>query len=324
MNSSRRKMILAAAGVPLLHGFNAAAQNYPDKPTKMIVAFLPGNGTDIIARLISQKMERKLGQSVYVENRAGAGGTIGTTVLARSEPDGYSLTLATNATLITSPLLLERPPYDANQDFTPIGGIARTPLVIYTSSREGSPKTFEELVARTKQGGSSFASAGVGTIGHLTSEVVVKRLGLPCVHIPYKGAPPALTDVSRGEVLFGTETPAATRVFVYVGSIRPLAVTGATRLSTMPNVPTLAELGLKDVDLNVWWAVMAPRNLPSSVAQRLEETVASLASDAELLQRMKQLELEPMFLGKEKLGAFIQTEYPFWRDFLSKSNIKLS
>jgi len=324
MNDLRRKMLLASAALPMLRGMTASAATYPEKAIRMVVAFLPGNGTDIIARVISQKLEGKLGQSVYVDNRPGAGGTIGTTNMARSEPDGYVLALATNATLITSPLLLDKAPYQATQDFTPIAGIARTPLVVVAATKENSPKSFEEMVAKARAGNSSFASSGVGTIGHLTSEVVVKRLNLQSVHIPYKGSPPELTDVARGEILFATDTAAACLPFINGGQLRPLAVSGASRLPSLPKVPTLAEVGVKAVDLSVWWAVMAPRNLPDAVAQRLEEAVTGLASDADLRQKMAQLELEPMFMGREKLGAFIQTEYPFWRDFLSKTDIKLT
>jgi tripartite-type tricarboxylate transporter receptor subunit TctC len=301
----------------------AEAQTYPTQPIKLIVAFAPGTGSDILARILAVRLSDQLGVPVTVENRAGAGGIVGTQSLVKSAPDGYTLTLATNATLITSPLLTATPPYRADKDFTPLGGVGRTPMVVVTSLGPDAPKTFQELVTRAHDKRTSFSSAGVGTIGHLTSEVLVKKTDMASNHVPYKGSGQSLTDVVRGEILFSTDTPPAVLSLVKGGKLRALAVTGEKRLQVLPDTPTLQESGLPGISLGVWWALMAPAGLPPAIAERLSSELAKVVAQPEMRKKMQELELEPMPLNGIELSNFIKTEFPFWQQFLSKSGIRI-
>lgn len=305
------------------HGQNGPSANYPTQPIKLVVAFTPGTGTDILARLVAVRLGEQLGVPVTVENRAGAGGILGTQTVVRAAPDGYTLTLATNATLITSPLLTHVPPYRADKDFTPLGGVARTPLVVVTANTPDAPKTFQELVVRAREKSSSFSSAGVGTIGHLTSEVLVKKTDMQSNHIPYKGSGQSLTDVARGEILFSSDTPPAVLALVKGGKLRALAVTGERRLQVLPDTPTLQETGLPGVRLVVWWSLMGPAGLPPAVTERLSQELAKVVAQPDMRKKMQELELEPMPLGSAELSNFIHSEFPFWQQFLSKSGIRL-
>ena len=319
------KIIAVHIGLSVALAFPGAllAQAYPSQPIKLIVAFTSGTGSDILGRILAARLGEQLGVPVTVENRAGAGGVVGTQALVKSPADGYTLTLATNATLITSPLLSSKPPYRADKDFTPLGGVARTPMVVVTSVTPEAPKTFQELVARAANKGTSFSSAGVGTIGHLTSEVLVKKTDMASNHIPYKGSGQSLIDVARGEILFSTDTPPAVLSLVKSGKLRALAVTGEKRLQVLPDTPTLQESGLPGVNLGVWWSLMAPAGLNTAIAERLSAELAKAVAGADMRKKMQELELEPMPLSAAELSGFIQSEYPFWQQFLSTSGIRL-
>ena len=308
-----------------LLGFSAvaSAQTYPSAPIKLVVAFAPGTGSDILGRILAVKLSEQLGVPIAVENRAGAGGTIGTQSVVKAAPDGYTLTLGTNATLITSPLLSSTQPYRVDKDLLPIGGVARTPMVVVTSMQADAPKSLQELVTRGRDKASSFSSAGVGTIGHLTSEVLVKKLNLASNHVPYKGSGQSLTDVARSEILFSTDTPPAVLSLIRGGKLRPLVVTGEKRLQVLPDVPTLQESGLPGVNLGVWWALMAPVGTPGPVIERLGAELAKVVAQPDMRKKMQEMELEPMPLTATELTGFIRSEYPFWQQFLSKSGIRL-
>ena len=319
--SKQRLLVLGALLLGLCSGLSA--QTYPAGPIKLVVAFAPGTGSDILGRILAGKLADQLGVAVSVENRAGAGGIIGTQSVVKAPPDGYTLTLGTNATLITSPLLSNSNSYRVDKDLLPIGGVARTPMVVVTSVQADAPKNLQELMARGKEKTSSFSSAGVGTIGHLTSEVLVKKLSLESNHVPYKGSGQSLTDVARGEILFSTDTPPAVLPLIRGGKLRPLVVTGEKRLQVLPDVPTLQESGLPGINLGVWWALMAPVGTPSPVIERLGAELAKVVAQPDMRKKMQEMELEPMPLTATELAGFIRSEYPFWQQFLSKSGIRL-
>ena len=320
-----RKSLYAIAALLALAPALASAQTYPSRPIKLIVPFTAGTGSDILGRFLAHKLGEQLGQSIVVDNRGGAGGLTGSDAVAKSAADGYTLGIATNATLITSPLLHPNPPYSTERDFVAIGGVARTPLVMVTAASANSPRTVAEAMAKAASGNENYSSAGAGTIGHLTAEVIVSKLGLKVRHIPYKGSGQSLTDVARGEILFATDTAVAVLPLVKGGKLRALAVTGEKRLASLPEVPTLKEAGVAvpDVKLYVWWGLVAPTGTPAPVVQRLSAALAKVLADPDSVARMQQMELETFSLSAEQLEGFIRAEYPFWKQFLRQANIRI-
>ena len=248
--------------------FPVAAQ-FPDKPVKIVVAFAPGTGSDVLARLVANGMGPFLGGSVIVDNRPGGGGIVGTESVARSPADGYTLTLGTTSTLVTNPALNPDVKYSVDRDFAPVAGLGKAWYVIVTANTPETPKTFQELVTRLKAQPNSFASAGQGTITHLASEMFLHRMGIKdAQHIPYKGSSQALTDVTGGQVLFASDTVAAALPLIRGGKLRPLAVTAPERLATLPDVPTTKELGYADLRAHAWLVLMAPAGTPAPVPTR--------------------------------------------------------
>ena len=301
----------------------AAAQGYPSKPVKLVVGFGPGTGSDILGRLLGTRLSEALGQAVVVENRPGAGGIIGSDSVAKAAPDGYTLLLGTNAMLITSPLLAKVPPYHIEKDFLPVAGVARTAFALVTGTTPESPRTLAELVSKAKAGNANYASAGQGTIGHLASEVAVRAMSVNATHIPYKGSGQSLTDVARGEVLFATDTLAAALPHVRAGRLRAIAVTGESRVQSLPDTPTFGESGVNGVRVYAWWGIFAPAGTPQEPVRRVEQAVAAVMADADTRKRLAGMEIEPNPMSSARLAEFIKGEYPFWQRFLAESGIRL-
>lgn len=326
MRSTTMKTVLGGllAAAMLAAAPAALAQGYPARPVKLVIGFGPGTGSDILGRLLGVKMAEALGQSVVVENKPGAGGIIGSDSVAKSAPDGYTVLLGTNAMLITSPLLATNPPYEVTRDFAPVGGVARTSMVMVTGMTPTSPKTLADIIAMAKSGKQNFASAGAGTIGHLTTEVVVKKMGLQVTHIAYKGSGQSLNDVARGEVLFASDTPVAALPLIRSGRLRAVAVTGETRFPSLPDTPTFIEAGVPDVKLYAWWGLFVPTGTPAAVVKKLDETLAKVVADPDTRKRMAGMEMEPFSMPSDKLATFVKTEFPFWQQFLAQAGIKLN
>jgi tripartite-type tricarboxylate transporter receptor subunit TctC len=301
----------------------ASAQGYPSKPVKLIIGFGPGTGSDILGRFLGTQLSEALGQAVVVENRAGAGGIIGSDSVAKAAPDGYTLLLGTNAMLITSPLLAKVPPYHIEKDFVPVAGVARTAFAMVTGTTPESPKTLPELIAKAKSGNANYASAGQGTIGHLASEIAVRAMGVKATHIPYKGSGQSLTDVARGEVLFATDTLAAALPHVRAGRLRAVAVTGESRIASLADTPTFTESGVKGVNVYAWWGIFAPAGTPQEPVRRLEQAIAAVMADADMRKRLAGMEIEPHPMTSARLAEFIKSEFPFWQRFLAESGIRL-
>jgi len=322
---NRRVKVLAGAALStmLLIGGNALAQAYPTKPIKIMVGFGAGTGSDLLARVLATKLSDQLGQSVIVENRPGAGGMVGSDAVAKAPADGYTLLLGTNASLIISPLLHANPPFQVTTDFTPLGSVARTAMVLVTSSASPAPKTLGELSAKIRGGNTSYASTGAGTIGHLSSELMLKNLNTKSTHIPYKGSSQSLTDVIRGEALFAIDTPTAAQALIAGGKLRALAVTGERRVPLLPDTPTFAESGVPYVVVYAWWGLMAPAGTPQPVAQKLIDALGKVLADADIRTRLQSMGLELFTQPTERFASFVKSEYPFWKNFLLQANIKI-
>ena len=301
-----------------------ADPTFPNRPINLVVAFGPGTGSDTIARILSEKMREILGTPVTVENRLGGGGVIGTEYVARAKPDGYTLTMGTTSSLGTTPVLNPNAKYDVKKDFAFISGLAKSDYVIITSTRPGSPQTLGELLARLKKEPSSFASAGVGTITHLATEMLLHKASLSATHIPYKGSGQVIIDVAAGQVLFATDSPSAALPLIKSGKLRALAVTGPTRLGALPDVPTVAESGFPGFQVLAWWCLAAPAGTPEAVIKKLSDAAQKAVASPEITDRLRKMEIEPMLMNAAELTAFIDKDIPAWTNFIRSSGIKIA
>ncbi len=319
---SMRHTILAAL-TALALGAPAFAQDYPNRPVKLVVPFGPGTTTDIIARVFAEALARPLGQAVVVENKAGAGGNIGADLVAKAPADGYTIVMGTVGTHAINPGLYRRMPYDAQKDFAPIGFAGYTPTLLVVGAN--SPlKTLQDLrSAAAKSPGVSFASAGNGTSGHLAGELVKARLGGEMVHVPYKEGGLALNDVMAGQVHFMFYHPAAVMPHVKAGKLRALGVSSAKRTAAAPEVPTLAEQGAGDFDLVAWFMLYAPASTPAPVLAKLRDAVNQAVTHPEVKAKLAAQGLEVPVLKPEELAAFGRSEIAKWSELVKRSGAQV-
>ena len=280
-------LIAAAAGLALASSAALAQAEYPNKPIKLIVGFAPGGSTDIVGRIVAQRLGERLGQNVIVDNRAGAGGTIGADITAKAPPDGYTLTLGTTSTHAIAAGAYSKLPYDPVTDFTQISLVAITPYLLVVNPQVKA-NTLAEFVALAKSqpGKLNYASAGNGTATHLAMEMLKDAAGIDLVHIPYKGNAPADLAIISGEVqaVFGS-MPALLQN-TKAGKVRPLAVGTAARSPALPEVPTVAEQGYAGFEAALWLGIMGPANMPRPIVERLHREIAAIVATPEFKAAM--------------------------------------
>ncbi len=305
-------------------GFGSAhAQTFPSRPITLVIPFTPGGSTTIVGRGVADKMSELLGEKIIVDNRPGAGGTIGTRAVAKSDPDGYTLLLGYTGTLAIGPSLYKNVGYDPRRDFAPIGLIGNAPnsLVVNPSF---AAKTVAELIAYAKAnpGKVNFGSAGAGTASHITGEYFARAAGITLVHIPYKGTGPALTDLLGGHIPMAFAPIPASHSNVAAGKLRALAVTSATRSSLLPEVPTIAESGLSGFDASLYYGLAAPAGTPRPIIDRLNKALRdALASD----EVRKQLALDGTEITPgtpEDYAAFIDKDEKKWAGLVKASGVE--
>ena len=307
-----------------LCGTATAQDKWPSKPITYVVPFPAGGTTDILARLISQKLGPALGTTVIVENRAGAGGNIGSDFVAKAAPDGYTILGGTISSHAINVSLYPKLPYDPVKSFAPVALIGTNANVLVVGA--ASPyKTVQELTAaaKAKPGSISFASAGNGTSQHLSGELYKGIAGLDMVHVPYKGSAPAMQDVIGGQVPMLFDTSVVAGPFIESGKVRALAVTSAKRTPQLPNVPTMAESGIAGYDLQSWRAIFAPAGTPAPILQRLQTEVVKIIKSAEIQERLGKLGMEPSALTAEQFAAFQVAEIAKWAKVVKAGNIKI-
>jgi tripartite-type tricarboxylate transporter receptor subunit TctC len=313
-----------AAALALTGAFDAVhAQTYPNRAITLVIPFAPGGSTTIVGRVIADKMSERLGEKVVVDNRPGAGGTVGTKAVAKSEPDGYTLVLGYTGTLAIGPALYKNAGYDPRKDFAPIGLIGNAPnsLVVHPSF---PAKTIAELIAYAKAnpGKVNFGSAGAGTVSHITGEYFAASAGIKLVHIPYKGTGPALTDLLGGHIPMAFAPIPASHPNVSAGLLRALAVTSTTRSSLLPDVPTIAESVLPGFDASLYYGLAAPAGTPRPVIDRLnKELRAALASD-EVKKQLTQDGTEITPGTPEDYAAFIDKDEKKWSQLVKASGVE--
>ena len=307
---------------PLAHGQTVqTAAEYPSKPIKIVVGFAPGGGSDFIARIVAQRLTAKLGQTVYVENRPGAGGNLGAEIALRSAGDGYTLFLA--ATSYTVNANLYKLPFDAVKDITAVARLASGPFVIATNPGT-QIKTLKELVERAKSepGKLTYASSGSGSITHIATEYFLSVAGVEALHIPYKGTSPALTDTISGTVQFMFGTVASTVPHVKSGKLHAVAVSSAQRASSLPDVPTFIENGLPDFDINSWVGLLAPAKTPKSIVDKLNTELNAVLNDPAVRERLNGLGITASPGSAEKFGQDMQRDLLRYGAVVKAANIK--
>ena len=308
---------------PLAHSQAAqTAAEYPSKPIKIVVGFAPGGGSDFIARIVAQRLTAKLGQTVYVENRPGAGGNLGAEIALRSAGDGYTLFLA--ATSYTVNANLYKLPFDAVKDITAVARLASGPFVIATNPGT-QIKTLKELVERAKSepGKLTYASSGSGSITHIATEYFLSVAGVEALHIPYKGTSPALTDTISGTVQFMFGTVASTVPHVKSGKLQGLAVTTKDRLGALPDLPTVIESGYPGFDVAVWHGLIGPKGIPKDIVDKLNKAILEALSDPATAEQLATDGLTPAKDSPEAFGQLIEDEVKRWGALVKARGITL-
>ncbi len=316
MTTLQRRTLLASAAASLATASPFAWAAYPDKAIKILVPWAPGGSTDAIGRALAQRLSETLGQSVIVDNKAGAAGQIGTDALAKSAPDGYTLGIVELPHAI-APAVVAKLPYDLLRDFSPITLIGTSPLILFTGVGDNSKdlKTFLKSAATTKGGPPALAHSGSGTISHLVGEMFGQRTKIKFNLVPYRGSAPALIDVAAGTAAGHFATLASGAALLSAGKIRALAVTSNSRFSVpaLRDVPTFAELGIKDLVLNQWWAFVAPITTPIDVLDKLRlDTIGAMAS-AGVQARMLTLGVDLKGTSRDELRSFMRSESQRWQ-----------
>jgi len=301
----------------------AHAQAYPAKPVRMIVAYPPGGGTDIVGRMVAQKLGESLGQSVVVENRGGASGNIGTELAAHAAPDGYTILMGNVAPNAINVSLFKNLPFDPVADFAPVSLIASTPniLVVHPST---PVRTVGGLIAlaKAKPGTLNFASAGVGSSSHLAGELFRILAGADIVHVPYTGAGPAMVDVLSGQVQLYFATMPAAMPHVKSGKLVAVAVTSTRRSRALPDLATIAESGVPGYEASTWYGALAPAHTPPAVIARLHAEIVKILADAAMRDRLADQGFEPVGSSPGEFGAYIKSEIAKWGKTIRDAGIR--
>jgi tripartite-type tricarboxylate transporter receptor subunit TctC len=318
-------ILCAALAAPV----SAQAQNpssYPDRPIRLVVAFPPGGATDTLTRQITQELGEALGQSVVIENKPGAGGYVAWNHVATSDPDGYTLLMAENAIGISQALYKKSSSsFDPVTQYDAIATVATSPLVLAVANNVKA-NTVAELIAysRTVPQKMNYASAGIGSVSHLTFEVIKAGTGMEAVHVPYKGGGPAMNDVIAGHVAINMASIQVAKGLVEGGKIKGLAVTSTDRSPVLPNVPTLKEAGIKtaDVDLRFWFGIFGPKGIPDAVRAKLDQAVSTTLSNPRVRERLAKLDIEPAYAPGSDLKMKLENEIANWTKFIDAHGIK--
>jgi len=313
-----------AALLALAASAPAIAQTWPERPIRIVVGFAPGGFTDVLARVVGQKLTERLGQAVIVENRPGAAGTLGADLVAKAKPDGYTLLLAHSNSNSVAPALYPKLPYDVLRDFTPIIRVASTPLLL-TVNPAVPAKNVSEFVAlaRSKPGGLRFASSGGGSAQHLAAARFMLATKTDMTHIPYKGSGQAIVDLLSGQVELNFESPPNVLTHAQAGKLRVLAITSKKRSPLLPDVPTLAEAGVANAEMLQWFAVMGPARLPPEITKKLNTEIAAILKSPDVMEKIASQGGEIIGGSPEEFAAFLRKDTADWAHLVKEANIRL-
>ena len=313
--------LLAACCV--LAGAAVHAQKFPDRPIRFIVPFPPGGGNDILARAIGPKLSESLGQPVVIDNRAGAGGNMGTELAAKAAPDGSTIVIASNQVTI-NPWLYSKLPFDIEKDLVPVAQVATVPmvLVVHPSVPANNVREFIAL-AKASPGKFNHATPGNGTPQHIAFEVFNHAAGINVTHVPYKGTGPALADLMGGQVQAALGTMASVEPYVKAGKLRALGVTTPRRSQAMPTVPTIDEAGLPGFEVPLWYSILAPANTPRDVVARLSSDIAKVLQSPEIRERLTGQGFEVNYLNAEQMADLMKRDTARWQKSIKDIGLKL-
>jgi tripartite-type tricarboxylate transporter receptor subunit TctC len=311
-------LVAAAAAWP------ASAQTYPERPIHLIIPYTPGGALDYVGRQLAQYLGETIGQPVVAENRAGAGGMVGTEVVARSAPDGYAIVIMDPA-IVINPTLQPKVPYDLFGQLQTVSIVVTSPEVLVVTPSL-PPKTFADFVAYAKAnpGKLNFASAGVGTTPHLAAEMFRQRTGIDAIHVPYKGIGASYTDLMDGKVQFAFSSIAGALPFTSDTRVRPLATTGLKRSPIYPDLPTVDEAGLKGYEVDLWLGIFAPAGMPPPVLAKLNGEIKKALQNPGLIAALAKFGITPRGTTPEEGAAFVHAEFERWKTVITDANIKIN
>jgi tripartite-type tricarboxylate transporter receptor subunit TctC len=323
MSIKRIAGAVAALSLVLTSTF-AVAQSWPDRPVRMVVPFAPGSTPDIVARLVSDKLQQRIGKPVVVDNKPGAGGNLGTASVAKAEPDGYTFGLTISGPLAANTLLFKKLPYDPMRDFELITIAATQPSVLVVSAQSGV-NDMKGLLAklRANPGKFNFSSMGMGSISHLAMEAVASSSGTEIVHVPYAGSGQAVTSLLSGETHMACLPAAAVMSHIKTGKLKAVAVATAKRSSALPDVPTLTEAGIADVKGDAWMGVVAPAKTPADIVKRMEKEIVQIVNLPEIKEKLHAQYMEPVGSTPAEFRATVGSDLARWAPIIKKHNITL-
>ena len=320
----RWKFITLLAGAAMIFSAAAgAAENFPTRSIRLVVPYPAGGGTDIVGRILGQKLHETLGQSVVIDNRSGAGGTLGTALAAKSAPDGYTLLLVPTSHVI-NPSIYAKLPYDTVKDFAPITMVASAAILmaVYPGVAADTVRGLVDAAKAHPQTLANYGSAGAGTVFHLTGELFKQLTGLALQHVPYRGGGPTVTALLAGEIPLAFETMLALQPHVRAGTLRALAITSAQRSAVMPEIPTTAESGFPQLVADNSYALFAPAGTPAMIVARLHDaTVAALALP-DVRERLREQGAEPVGDSSTELATYVAAEIPKWAALARQAGVK--
>jgi tripartite-type tricarboxylate transporter receptor subunit TctC len=318
--AGRRAALVASAFTLLLSTPLQAQAAYPDKPIRLIVPYPAGGAADVMARALAQKLGADLGQTFIIDNRAGASGMVASEAVAKSPPDGYTLMFGALQTHAINPALFKSMRYDPVKDFTPISLTHINPRVLIVSASL-QVNTLAELIARAKSkpGALTYGSAGIASSSHLAGAMFEAMAGVDMLHVPYKGSAPLVTDILSGRVDMSFDSYTVYEEHIRSGKVKALGVTAQQRMAVLPNVPTIAEAGLKGYEVLNWLGVLAPPGTPDAIVKRLNSAIAQSMKQSDLRDQLKALGIEPTSSTPEQFAALIRAEIPKWAEVVKRA-----
>ena len=319
MHSMTRFLFAATVAVV---SATAAAQPYPSKPISMVVVFAAGGTADIVGRTLGAQLSKQLGQQVVIDNKPGAGGTVGATAVARAKPDGYTMLMLVSSHTTAETLFKSRP-YDLLKDFAPVSTIGTSAYWVLVNPETTKAKTIKELVdaMRARPGKFSYGSGGSGGITHLASEMMKLQGKLDVVHVPFKGNAPALTELLAGRIDMVIDQPASSEAFVKAGKLKPLAVTSLKRIPTAPDVPTLNESGFPGFEAIAWFGLGFPAGTPPEIVARMNTEVAKALADPELKQKLEAAGITPLSMSSGDFTNVMKADVARWAKVISDAKV---